>query len=292
DFFAAVEQTRSVYHVSSAVAWKKGNDKLLIGGGFDIVFATQSGNQILAGGIDGGAGGASTQTITENLSGGGLQMKFGVQVAPVKALRIGAMVATPSYLVFLNEDRTFTETTSPPQGPPTFQGSATDGLSGTWSGVEPGLGRAGLAWIRDRGWVEADLIVRFPLNSASFGIDWKTVADARIGGIVRLSKRLKVGGGFSTDFSSVGNLDQLGESQIDYYRFTIGFDFANREKPPERGEGGFYLAFAIAGTYAYGKGQLAGALIADQSVPTETTVNIVPITSNQFGINLAIKAGF
>ncbi|MEM7434269.1 MAG: hypothetical protein AAF436_03885, partial [Myxococcota bacterium] len=47
DFFAAVEQTRSVYHVSSAVAWKKGNDKLLIGGGFDIVFATQSGNQIL-----------------------------------------------------------------------------------------------------------------------------------------------------------------------------------------------------------------------------------------------------
>ena len=236
--------------------------------------------------------GTATQTLAESLSGGGFQLKAGIQYAPIEAVRLGIAVATPSYLVFLNEDSTSTETRSPPGGPPSFSGEQVDDLRGAWAGVEPGLTRVGIAWLRPRGWVETDLIVRFPLRTPAFDIDWKTVANVRIGGIVRLSKRLKLGAGFSTDFSATRNLDQFSENAIDFYRFTVGFDFANREAPPERGQSGFYLAFAVAVTYAYGRGHVVGAEFSNAFSAPLFELRTVPVTANEAGINLAVKVGF
>ena len=168
EFFASSDETRSIYHLSSAVGWKK-SDKLLLGGGLDIVIATQQNSQFISGGYDAGAGGTTTQNLSESLSGGGLQMKLGLQWAPIEQLRVGLMVSTPSYLVYLNEDRTATTTVAPPTGPSSFEGTQTDELSGTWAGVEPGLTRVGLAWLRPRGWLEGDLVVRFPQKTQQLG---------------------------------------------------------------------------------------------------------------------------
>ncbi|MEM8609235.1 MAG: hypothetical protein AAGF92_19185 [Myxococcota bacterium] len=289
--FGSADQTRSVYHVSSAVGWKK-NDKLLFGGGLDIVIATQRTSQSIAAGYDGGASGASSVALGENLSGGGIQMKVGVQFAPMEAVRLGVMVATPSYLAFVNQDTTSTQTVAPPDSPPSFTGSQTDELSGAWAGVEPGLTRVGLAWLRERGWIETDLIVHFPLETPVFGIDWKTVANVRVGGIARVSRRLKIGGGFSTDFSAQRALDEFAENAVDFYRFTVGFDFANREKPPERGESGFYLAFAVAATYSYGVGQIVGALLPSTFGTPAFEETPVRATVNEVAVNVAIKLGF
>ena len=48
EFYATADETKSLYHLSSAVAWKK-SDKFLLGGGFDIVVATQRLTEIISG---------------------------------------------------------------------------------------------------------------------------------------------------------------------------------------------------------------------------------------------------
>jgi hypothetical protein len=201
------------------------------------------------------------------------------------------MAATPSYIVYLNNETTATEQLSPPGGTPQFNAIQIDDLSGTWSGVERGLTRLGAAYLGKWGWIEADLIVGFPLKSSLLDIDWNATADVRVGAIIRITQKLKLGAGFSTDFSPESTPTDFGDSKINFYSLTVGFDFANREKPPERGEDGFYLAFAAAFKYSYGSGEIAGLLFPNQ-FPNPPSINLVDITINEFGINLAVKAAF
>jgi hypothetical protein len=133
--------------------------------------------------------------------------------------------------------------------------------------------------------------VGFPLKTSALDIDWNATADVRLGAIVRITEKLKLGAGFSTDFSPENTPTDFGDSKINFYSLTVGFDFANREKPPERGEDGFYLAFAAAFKYSYGSGDIAGLLFPNQ-FPNPPTQTLVDITINEFGINLAVKAAF
>ena len=293
-FYASADETKSVYHLSSALAWKK-SEKFLLGGGFDIVIATDRFTEIVSGAWSGGSGGTFNRSLNRAVSGGGLQMKLGIQWAPVRKFRFGWMVATPSYLVYLNNETTETEQLAPPVGSPQFQGQQIDDLSGTWSGVERGLTRIGGAWLHHWGWIELDLIVGFPLKTPALEFDWRATADVRLGGVFKLTDKLKLGAGFSTDFSPENTPSEFGDSKINYYGFTIGIDFANKERPPERGEDGFYLAFAVAFKYSHGSGQIAGlrfptTFALPPSQPGQ--VNLVDITINEFGVNVAVKAAF
>lgn len=294
EFFATADETKSLYHLSSALAWKK-SDKFLLGGGFDIVIATNRLTEIISGAYASGAGGTFDRSLNKAISGGGLQMKLGLQWAPIPEVRIGWMAATPSYLVYLNNETTATEQISPPTGAPQFSGTQIDELNGTWSGVERGLTRLGAAYVGKWGWIEADLIVGFPLRTPLLDINWNTTADVRVGAIVRLTEKLKLGLGFSTDFSPENTPTEFSDSKVNFYGFTIGFDFANREKPPERGEDGFYLAFAAAFKYSHGGGEIAG-LLFPSTLPNPPSqpgqINLVDIKVNEFGINLAVKAAF
>jgi hypothetical protein len=294
EFYASSDERNALYHLSSAVAWKK-SERFLLGGGLDIVIASRQFTEIVSGAYGGGAGGTFNRNLNQSIAGGGLQMKVGLQFAPIEQVRIGWMAATPSYLVYLDNETTLTESLSPQAGPPQFTGTQIDDLSGAWAGVEPGLTRLGVAYLRPWGWLEGDVVVRFPLRTPELGIDWKTTANVRIGGIFRITDRLKLGGGFFTDFSPETEPSELGDTKINFYGFTLGVDFANREEPPERGQDGFYIAFAVAFRYAHGKGTLAG-LTFPSAFPTPSTqpgqLDMVGITINELGINLAVKAAF
>lgn len=294
EFYASTDETKSLYHLSSTLAWKK-SEKFLLGGSLDIVIATQRLTEIVSGGFLGGAAGTFNRNLNKAISGGGLQIKGGLQWAPRREVRIGWMAATPSYLVYLNEESTATEQLAPPAGTPQFDGIQIDEIRGTWTGVERGLTRVGSAYIGKWGWIELDVIIGFPLKSPELDIRWHTTANVRLGSIVRLTEKLKLGAGFFTDFSPEYGPNELGDTEIDFYGFTVGIDFANRERPPERGEDGFYLAFAVALRYAHGKGRLAGLLFPTTfpEPPAQPgTLNLVDVRINEFGINLAVKAGF
>jgi len=294
EFFATADQAKSLYHLSGTLAWKK-SEKFLLGGGLDIVIASKKATEIVTGAYGSGAAGTFNQSMNQSIAGGGLQMKLGLQWAPIKQVRIGWMAATPSYLVYLDNETTATRSLSPPNAPPQFEGTQIDEIGGAWAGVETGLTRLGIATLGKWGWVEADLILSFPLETPELGIDKKTTANARLGGIFRLTERLKIGAGFFTDLSPERTPDEFGESQIDFYGFTLGIDFANRAEPPKRGEDGFYLAFAAAFRYSHGSGQLAGVTFPStfpQPPGQPGQLNPVNVTINEFGINLAVKAAF
>jgi long-subunit fatty acid transport protein len=293
-FFGTADETKSLYHLSSALAWKK-SEKFLLGGGFDIVIATSRLTEIVSGAWDDGAGGTFGRSFNQALSGGGLQLKLGIQWAPVREFRFGWMVATPSYLVYLNNETTEIQEVAPPNGSPQFQGQQIDDLSGTWSGVERGLTRLGGAWLQHWGWLELDLVVGFPLRTSVFDIDWRATADVRLGGVFKVTEKLKLGAGFQTDFTPERSADNFGDLKVNFYSFTIGVDFANKERPPERGEDGFYLAFAVAFKYSHGRGDVVGARFPSSfpALPSQPDVlNVVSVTSNEFGVNVAVKAAF
>ncbi|MGB9337940.1 MAG: hypothetical protein WCB63_01835 [Polyangiales bacterium] len=294
EFYATTDDSKSLYHLSSAIAWKK-SEKFLLGGGFDIVVATQRLTRMISGGYAGGAGGTFGRNFNQAISGGGLQIKGGLQWAPIEQVRIGWMAATPSYLVYLNNKATTTQQLAAPTGAPAFEGTQIDDLSGTWSGVEAGLTRLGAAFLGGWGWVEADVVVHFPLKTSTLDIKWKTTTDVRLGGIFRLTDHLKLGAGFFTDFSPEPAPDEFGDTKINFYGFTLGIDFANREAPPKQDEDGFYIALAAAFRYSHGRGALAGiefpATFPDPS-SQPGILNLVDVTVNEFGINLAVKAGF
>lgn len=294
EIYATADGNRSLYHVSSALAWKK-SDRLLLGGGFDLVIAAQRRTEILSGVFSSGNAGTFNRSFNQALSGGGLQIKGGLQWAPIPEVRIGWMAATPSYLVYVNEESTDTRQVAEPGETPQFEGAQVDDIRGGWYGVERGLTRFGIAYLGSWGWLEADLVVGFPLQSEVFDLDWNATADVRLGGVFRLTERLKLGAGFFTDFSPETTPDRFGDTQIDFYGFTVGIDFANREAPPSPGEEGFYLAFAVAVRYAYGTGQLGGLLFADE--PTDLSepagqLNLVGVRVNEIGVNVAVKASF
>jgi hypothetical protein len=294
EFFATADEAKSVYHLSGTLAWKK-SEKFLFGGGLDIVIASKKATEIVTGAYAMGAAGAFDRSSNQSIAGGGLQLKVGLQWAPIKQVRIGWMVATPSYLVYLDNETTATRLLSPPNAPAQFQGTQIDEIGGAWAGVEPGVTRLGIATLGKWGWVEADMILSFPLETPELGIDRKTVANARLGGIFRLTDRLKLGAGFFTDLSPERTPAEFGDSQIDFYGFTLGIDFANRLEPPTRGEEGFYFAFAVALRYSHGNGTLAGIAFPStfpQPPAQPGQLNPVNVTINEFGINLAVKAAF
>jgi hypothetical protein len=294
EFFASADETNSLYHLSGVVAWKK-SEKFLLGGGLDIVIASRRSTQIITGAYDEGQGGTFDRNFNQAAAGGGLQLKAGIQWAPIEEVRIGWSVATPSYLVYLDNETTATQSLSPPGGPPAFRGTQIDELSGAWAGVETGLTRLGVAYLRPWGWIEADLVVHFPLQTPELGIDLKTTADVRVGGIFRLTDKLKLGAGFFTDFSPEREPSEFADSKLNFYGFTLGVDFANRVAPPKQEEDGFYLAFAVALRYSHGSGTLAG-IVFPSTFPNPASqpgqLNMVGIKINEFGINLAVKAAF
>jgi len=294
EFFASSNERKFVYHLSSAVAWKK-SKKLLVGGGLDIVFASQRLSESIAGSYNQGQGGALSLDLNESISGGGLQMKAGIQWAPIEELRIGWMVATPSYLAFLSHKSTTTQTSAPPTGAPEFSGSQIDEVNGAWAGVEAGLTRFGLAYLGTWGWIEGDVVVNFPLRTAQLDVDWRTTADVQLGGVFKVTNHLQLGCGFFTDFSPEPTPNHFAETQVNFYGLTVGADFANRAEPSDTTKDGFYLALALAFRYAHGTGTLAGVTFptAYPSPSTEPAeLNLVRVKVDELSINLAFKAAF
>lgn len=294
EFFASSNERKFVYHLSSAVAWKK-SKKLLVGGGLDIVFASQRLSESVTGSYDQGQGGALSLDLNESISGGGLQMKAGIQWAPIEELRIGWMVATPSYLAFLSQKSTTTQISAPPTGAPEFSSNQIDQVNGAWAGVEAGLTRFGLAYLGSWGWIEGDVVVSFPLRAAQLDVDWRTTADVHLGGVFKVTNQLQLGCGFFTDFSPEPTPNQFAETKVNLYGLTVGADFANRAEPPKDKEDGFYLALALAVRYAHGTGTMAGVAFpsAYPSPPTQAAeLNLIDVKLNELSVNLAFKGAF
>jgi len=290
---AASRGSLAVLHMSTAVGYRV-RPGLLIGFGLDLVYASATFDQQVAVQYDGGASGVSSDSINDSVAGGGLQLRGGVQWQPHERIRLGASIAMPTYLVFLDESTVQTRTEAPPGGPAAQDTAVSSSFHGTWSGIEPGSVRGGIAYLDRWGFLELDVVGWLPLRSTHLGIDDRGVANVRIGGVFDVRERLQLGFGVFTDPSPRRHVTQLLDDQIDNYGFTVGFTFQNRREPApgEALDDGFYLALGIAIRYSHGTGPFGGLLVPATYDPNGPTVEAVSAKLDEVGGNLAIKALF
>ncbi len=297
------------FHISAGLAGEFGaNQRVLVGGAFDIVVATARVDSTQAIFYDEGEAGFITNGVTETQTGFGLQLKGGIQWVPIPEVRLGLSVASPSFAFVILERSANTFGQSPPAGTapsddPNAQGSGgseSRGARGGWWGVEPGNLRFGIAYVGDWGWVEADLIAQWRLRTAELDIDLRAIVNGRIGSSFRLTKFVKLGVGLFTDLSPIDRLAvaPFATSDINFYGVHLGLLFSNREVHPERADaeadskkgGGFSIAIGIR--YSYGRGQGLGVSIPAQYDPSSITVEGTNGRINEIALNLGANVSF
>ncbi|MBT8468980.1 MAG: hypothetical protein KJN97_09545 [Deltaproteobacteria bacterium] len=296
------------YHISAGLAGEFGaNQKVLVGGAFDIVVATARIGATQAVFYDEGTAGFATAGVTATQTGFGLQLKGGIQWVPIPEVRLGLSVASPSF-AFVILDRfasTFGQSppagTTLPAGAPNAQGSGgseSRGARGGWWGVEPGNFRFGIAYVGAWGWVEADLIAQWRLRTAELDIDLQAIVNGRIGSSFRLTKFVKLGVGLFTDLSPIDRLRiaPFATSDVNFYGVHLGFLFSNREVHPDRAEGdakeegGFSIAVGIR--YSHGRGQALGRSLSAQYDPSSITLEGTNGRINEIALNLGANVSF
>jgi hypothetical protein len=289
-------------HVSTGLAtnFDKRKQKVLFGGAFDIIVGTNRVDSLLAGTYDGGASGAFSESSLTNEAGFGLQIKAGIQWVPIPQVRVGFMLATPSYMFVLAERQTAALVDSPPDGsgqPTQASTEQSRRARGGWSGAEPGTMRAGVVYIGHWGWIEGDLVVDFRLQSAQFLFTNRTVANGRIGTVFDVSKHFKLGLGVFTDFSQTRDLIDLGDRQIDFLGANVGFLFSTQDTRPgaERSEADkdkAPVALAIGIRYSHGWGDTLGVILPATYNPSGVQFQPVATRINDIDLNFGVKVLF
>jgi hypothetical protein len=316
DSYAGRNSRVNLFHISSGLAGEFGKkQKVLFGGAFDIVIATarvdDSYTVFYDGGVAGQVSGGEVQTET----GFGFQLKAGIQWVPIPKVRIGLSIASPTYLFALLErfathynqaPNTDIDTPVPEGGEQFAEGSQSRGGRGGWWGVDPGNLRFGIAYIRDWGWFEGDIILHWRLREEELGLDLRGFVNGRLGTAFRVTKNIKLGLGAFTDFSQVDRLARLplATQKIDFFGVHLGFLYSTQEVHPDKQsaaeEEGLGISVAIGFRYAHGRGDTLGLLIPTQYDPDPPIdgasggIQIVPVPTklHEIGLNFAAKVAF
>lgn len=298
------------FHISAGLAGEFGKEqKVLVGGAFDIVVATARVDATQAIFYDGGEAGFVTTGDVATETGFGLQLKGGIQWVPIPEVRVGFSVASPSFAFVILERSASTFGQSPqagtalPSGDPNAQrsgGAESRGARGGWWGVEPGNFRFGIAYVGDWGWIEADLITQWRLRTADLDIDLQATINGRIGTAFRLTKFVQLGVGLFTDRSPIDELRlaPFATGDIDFYGAHLGFLFSNREVHPDRAnpagdakdKGGFSIAVGFR--YSHGRGSALGFVLPAQYDPASITTEGADGRMNEIALNLGANVSF
>ncbi|MCZ6806746.1 MAG: hypothetical protein O7F08_07320, partial [Deltaproteobacteria bacterium] len=239
-------------------------------------------------------------------TGFGLQLKAGFQWVPIKEVRVGFSVASPTYVFALLERFSTTFGQAPPAGtvdpanPQSSGGEESRSARGGWWGVEPGNVRAGVAYIAPWGWIEGDLVINWRLRTPDLDLDLKGVVNGGIGSAFRLTKFVKLGLGLFTDRSQTDRLAvaPFATTDVNFYGVHLGFLFSNREVYPDRPDveadekDGIGLAIAIGFRYAHGRGQALGIRVPAQYDPSSITRVGVNGKINELSLNFGAKVMF
>ena len=299
------------YHVSGGLAGTLGKKQnVWLGGTLDIVVGNSRIDSTRVFTFDQGESGFVTEGEISVETSFGLQLKAGLQWAPIKEIRVGFSVATPTYAFVLINRFATTFGQSPPVGMPLPPGDANAqaadgtqfrGVRGGWWGVEPGNARLGIAYVGAWGWIEGDLVAQWRLRTPELGIDLKTIVNGRVGSAFRLTRFMKLGVGVFTDRSPIDRIrvTRVATTDIDFYGVHLGFLFSNREVHPDRPDverkqkrEKVGLTIAIGLRYAFGRGDVLGRFVPPQYDPSEAGTFPTSGKIHELSLNLGAKVLF
>ncbi|MEM8606750.1 MAG: outer membrane protein transport protein [Myxococcota bacterium] len=290
DWLNELDVEVDIYQLIAGVAWAV-NDRVYLGVTLNgsYVSTTQSGQ----------VGGALISDPTTNeavllatsssrtaVTGLGVRVGAGVMWKPNARTSVGASFQTASYLFFENRS-----TQSIESGGTTLSNELTldiqneSGSSFQFDQFEPWRIRAGFAY--DFGpallSIDADIQVNQGPN--------KVIGNGRVGALVPLNDNITFGAGLFTDLNPVGGpLTNFGDAAIDFYGFTTGIEFDKLGRFSPEPSRGVSFKTAIAFRYAFGTGDFAGALVADDLAnvnpqdPNLVQTEITDITVHELSI--------
>ena len=279
-----IDSTR--YHFGPAIGWEIA-DGLRVGASLFGTYGKQNGSiQFLIGQQAMLAGGDSTVLALAQSRVGftyfGVQAQAGMQWDPSPDWGVSLLVRSPEMVLSESANGATLQSTTivvPGRAP-----TATFGLTkatpdvGAFTVIAPMRVIGGVARrFGDRTWVSAELDVHLPFRNDIAEQD--TVVNGRIGGRVRLSDKLGVGGGLYTELSGVPRTGAVfGDEKINEYGGTFGVELRTPLSLSEHPDpDALVLSTTLAVKYGVGFGEFR-ATDADLTTTDTPPPRVVTVT--------------
>jgi long-subunit fatty acid transport protein len=217
----------------------------------------------------------------------GAELGVGMQWEPNEHIAIGFTARSPGLEAFtqLRSTTTTIDATITGTGPDELTFTPEDGeiFAPGFAVLTAGRFNLAIAHRFDRGWVAAEIDVQPPLDIDPL-LTRRFVWNARLGARYQVDDQLGLGAGFFTDHSEGTPIRELGETRVDFYGLSAGFDFRTPHNLGE-GESAQTLVFATTAAvrYAVGIGEVGGLRfdpangVQRATVPVDTTIHEVSL---------------
>ncbi len=271
---------RASYHAGGAIGIRV-DDRLRIGFSLLGVYRERSdtfqtaGQSILPGETRVAALGGISQ-----LRSLGAELAFGLQWEPHPGVVIAATLRSPGLEILTQVRSTSTEldvTVRPGEDIVEFEPTDEETLGPAVAVLTSGRLNFAIAHRFDRGWVALEIDVQPPLDEGV--ISRRFLWNVRAGGRYEIDANLGIGVGVFTDQSEGAPITELGETRVDFYGLSAGFEYrtshllAQSEAAPN-----LVFSTTVALRYAIGFGEVGGLLfdpnrgIQRATVPIGTTI--------------------
>lgn len=209
----------------------------------------------------------------------GVELLLGMQWRPVDSLRIGVSVRPPGANVYASESADSSESAAVRDAMGALQGAAmstvTDSSSFEFTQRTPLRVRVGVAVERPRFTLALDGDLATPFTpSDRDDRAWSLHWNLRLGGIVRVSERLRLGAGFFTDRSPSREAQN---HPVDFYGGTVGVEWGTLHLLRAERRDRLTFSTSITARYAYGSGTTGAIQTVASSIDAVDAVSTLDV---------------
>jgi hypothetical protein len=291
----ATRGRRTSHHVVAALSWRLRSGLQLGATLHFVAYTFFSMAQVSSARYDPASGAALalfSSAAQRHNAGYGARATFGVSY-PLGRWLFGASLSSPTALFYARVRETQTVSSGTQSGATlAFEPSARNDRGGMAEVPEPALLRAGVAYSGSAVLVELNVEAASSAKAETFGIDDRGTGNVRLGTLIGLMKKVRLGLGFFTDVDrSHDTLTKLGDTRLRGLGGTMGLNFVSRPPGREVAEGSRQGAFSLTAAlrYTHFSGDIAGLYVGEagnpdsiEIVPTEATVHELAL---HMGIN-------
>jgi hypothetical protein len=209
----------------------------------------------------------------------GLELALGAQWRPTDSLRLGVTVRPPGASVFASEtvDASASAARRDAQGMLQAAGASEVRENSAFEFTQrtPLRVRFGVALERPRFTVSVDGDITTALTpSDPDDRRWSTHWNLRVGGLVRLSERLRVGAGFFTDRAP----DREGSARpVDFYGGTAGVEWGTLHLLRDQRRDRLTFSTSLSVRYAYGSGTVGAVQVVPGTLDSTEATSLLEV---------------
>lgn len=276
---AAAEMSSEV-QAGAGLGWLV-HPRLRLGASLFFVYESYTGSSLQQGTL--GAGPTpdqfSNSSSLYSYKRAGLEFALGAQWRPIDALRLGVAVRPPGASVYASEtvDSSASAALRDAQGVLQAAGASDvrENSSFEFTQRTPLRVRFGVAVDRPRFTVslDGDVSTSFTPSDPS-DRRWSTHWNLRLGGVVRLSERTRIGAGFFTDRAP----DREGSARpVDFYGGTAGVEWGTLHLLRDQRRDRLTFSTSLSVRYAYGSGTISAVQVVPGTLQTAAASSLLEV---------------